>query len=169
MNALDALRGDLKNHQVKVKLPGEDRIRKFSLIMVSAKTSILDDIKRDYPDANTTQIELTKRLFKDSKKNQLYGVFVDIEKLAYVFAFNMAYAEYDAKTEAVVYRDLDDFLLNELNEKPGKKGQVQGTTDEQKILDELRLVHRRRRGSGSSYCDHHVLIKYAVTEKPASA
>lgn len=113
-NAIDLIRGDLKRHKVTVVLPGEQEEKHFYLIMVKGKTSKFEDFKKTYGEqATTTHLRIAKKIFGYKEIENTYGVFVD-EDLRMIFAFNRDFADYDKTKKAIIYKDIDDVLIEKI-------------------------------------------------------
>lgn len=161
-NAISMIRNDMQRHKVTVTLPlpNKQEARQLYLIMMGAKTSQLEDFKQTYGDEVTkTHLKLAEKVFGKGETESVYGVFYDMN-LQMVFAFNRAFADYDNSKKYVLYKDIDDLLIERVEVKNEKK---------EKKKKDFHLPRRPLRpnlrrdefpgGSGRS------LIKYSLTEK----
>jgi hypothetical protein len=151
-NVIGLVRGDLERHRVSVALPGEKAEKSLYLIMINAKTSKLKDLQETYGvKATTTHVKIAKKIFGENETENVYGVLID-DDLRMVFAFNRDFADYDSKKKAVIFRDIDDVLVDRIEAK-----------EKDSSLPLPRESGGRsffpRRGEGSG------LIKYSLAEK----
>ncbi len=120
-NAALFIKNDMQRHQVSVTLPGEHEEKSLCLVMIEAKTSMVEDLKSTYGDDVTPlHMKIAKKIFGEGETANVYGVFVD-KNLQMVFAFNRAFADYVGSKKAIVYRDIDDLLAEKIQPGPLKE------------------------------------------------
>lgn len=155
-NAISLIKEDMARHMVSVILPGEKIEKSLYLIMMNAKTSKLNDLQKTYDTkATTTHIKIAKKIFGEGETENVYGVFID-EGMQIAFAFNRDFADYDSKKKAIVFRDIDDILVDRIEP---KKIKIESSSLPNK---ESRRSFFPRRGGGD------MIIKYSLTEKRMS-
>jgi hypothetical protein len=175
MNAKNLLLKDLQRHEVTVSLPGESEKRKLYLIEITAKTSKYDDFVQVYPEATPIHLKLAEKLFGRDEVNNIYGVFLDTA-LWVVFAFNREFADYDKKKQEIVFKPIDDLLLDSVSGKDTsvsdlkiKKGSFPKSLKPEGDTGPKRHPFRRDRSSfwpgdgGSSG-----VVRYSLTEEQES-
>lgn len=149
-NAIGLVKTDMKRHAVSVVLPGEQEERSLFLIMISAQTSKLKDFEQTYGNkVTTTHLKVARKVFGEVETENVYGVLMD-ENLQMVFAFNRDFADYDAKRKAVIFKDVDDILLDRIEAK---------REDAPTPIPNRRDFAFPRRPGGSG------VIKYSLSEK----
>jgi len=115
-NVLSLVVADLQNHKVTITLPEQKEKRELFLIIVKANTSLNEDFIQTFaPDGDAKKFsplhqKMIDKVFPKKKTDNYFGMFVD-DNLQLVFAFNVAFAEYDAKKEKVIYKNMDDLLV----------------------------------------------------------
>ena len=113
-NALNLINEDLQRHKVKVILPAEKKEVSLYLIMVTAKTKKLEDFVQTYgTKATTTHRKIAKKIFGTGETENIYGVFLG-EDLKMVYAFNRDFADYDKNKKVILYKDVDDILVDKI-------------------------------------------------------
>jgi len=113
-NAPNFINEDLQRHKVKVILPGETKEVSLYLIMVTAKIKKLEDFVQTYgTKVTTTHQKIAKKIFGTGETDNVYGVFLG-EDLKMVFAFNRDFADYDKNKKVIVYKDIDDILIDKI-------------------------------------------------------
>lgn len=156
-NVIDLINEDLLNHRVAVKLPREKHIKLLYLILITAKTSKLKDFQKTYGNEVTmAHLKIAKKVFGEDKTENIYGVFVD-ENLTMVFAFNREFADYNSKKKTVIFKDIDDLLIDKIEVKKDE-GSSFPKFDSKKLFS-VPEQGGRRDGGGRG------LIKYSLTEK----
>jgi len=142
-NALEIIEKDCGRHKVPVILPGKKGPKDYFLIMIDAKTSLLEDLKITYGDAVTRlHVRMAENLSWVAETDNTYGVLIDNE-MRMVFAFNRAFADYNKKTKEIDYKDIDDLLI-------------------EKIKPSTVSIPPRRPSGGSMG-----VLRYAIQENPA--
>jgi hypothetical protein len=176
-NAISLIQKDLRRHKITMLMPGrtQGKGKSFYLILVMAKTSMLQDLKNAYGgEVKPVHLKIAKKIFGEVETENVYGVLVD-ENLKMVFAFNREFADYDSKKKAIVFKDLVEVLIGRLDlkkngvkkeakkgvKKEAKKGGGKTTKTEVVIIPEPIFPSRGRFPS----CGLHALIKYSLVEK----
>jgi hypothetical protein len=159
-NVIELLNEDLQNHRAEVILPGEKGKKSLYLLMLAANVSRLDDFKKTYGDKVTDiHIKIAEKLFGKEKTENVYGVFVD-ENLKMVFAFNREFADYDSKKKEVVFKNIDDILLDKINSKEKESPtKTHGFDDVFTFERSGKNYERPRRPGGGG------LMRYSLIEK----
>jgi hypothetical protein len=116
-DVLSLVTGDMSRHIVQVKLPGQEVTRPMVLIEVGAKTKMVDVIAETYGDAFTDfHRKLAEKIYGTKETDLVFGVFFEDKKM--VFAFSRDLADYDQRTETVIFKDLDEVLVEMIPLKP---------------------------------------------------
>jgi len=145
-NLIGQIHKNLKKHQVKVKLPGEKRVRTFFLIiMKDVEADIIKDMRAAYTQITPAQLEEAKKVLVKRQKSD-YGVLVDSNNTM-VFAFNMLFQDYDQEQQRIFTRNLDGIL------------QICAISSSQ--LEESMVKLPRR---SFHDCGCHAVMKYAAPE-----
>lgn len=119
-NVLGLVREDIQRHKISVVLPDETEARSLYLVEVTGLTSKLKDFKEAYGKLVTAIHEkIAEKVFGESETQNVYGVLFD-EDLKMVFAFNRSFADYDQVIKEIVYRDIDEILLEKVEVKKEK-------------------------------------------------
>lgn len=113
-NVMDLLKKDLQRHKVPVRLPGRDEERQLFLIEIRALTNKIDDLRQSFgKKVVALRLRLAEKIFGQAETFSDYGVFFD-DNYRMVFAFNREFADYNKETKTVVYKDIDDILMDHL-------------------------------------------------------
>ena len=116
-NAISLIKEDLQRHKIAVTLPSEQDEKSLYLILITAKTSKLKDLKKTYDSkATRTHLKIAKKIFGEDETENVYGVLID-ESLQMVFAFNRDFADYNSKKKEIVFKDIDDVLIDRIEVK----------------------------------------------------
>lgn len=108
---LSRIASSYAKNAVPVKLNGK-KSEIYYLITTKYKTSTFDDFKLTYPEDNGTfKLNLAKKVFGTTKQENTYQVLFT-PQLEMVFAFNTLFANYDRRTESIVYSKPEDVLIN---------------------------------------------------------
>lgn len=111
-NAINSVKEELQRHKVIIILPGEDKKKSLYLIMITGETSKLDDFRITYnKEITALHLKIAKNVFGENKTENVYGVLVD-DSLRMVFAFNRDFADYDRKKKAIIFKNVDDVLMD---------------------------------------------------------
>lgn len=112
-SVIELIRKDAAKHTVSVIVPGgENVIRKLFLILISAKTSLLNDFKITYGrEVTAIHAKIAKKMFGTKETENIYGVLLD-DEMRMVFAFNTKFADYKGKN--IVYKDMDSILMENI-------------------------------------------------------
>jgi hypothetical protein len=160
-NAIGLIKKDLQRHKISMLMPGttQGKGRSFFLILVTAKTSLLADLKNTYgKEVTAVHLKLAKKIFGEAETENIYGVLVN-QDLQMLFAFNRLFADYDRKSRMIVFKDIDGILMDRVEAK--KKDQVP-TIDLSGLNAPPRFEERRRFPDCGGM---HVMIKYSLVEK----
>lgn len=148
-NVIGLIKEDLQRHKVTVKLPNEQEERSLFLIEITGKTSKLNDLEMTYGSEMTpVHKKIIKKFFGEDETENVYGVLVD-DDLRMVFAFNRDFADYNAEKKSIVYKDIDDLLLDMIEVKETKESPIPHTTG--------RKLPKGIGGRG--------IVRYSLTEK----
>lgn len=157
-NVIGLVKKDMKRHEVIVTLPNEQMEKSLYLILIAAKTSKLEDIKKTYGNKVTsTHLKVAKKIFGEDETENIYGVLFD-ENLQMIFAFNREFADYDRKKKLIIFKDIDDILIDKIEVKKNE-GSSFPKLDSEKLFSVPEQESRRSEGGGRG------LIKYSLTEK----
>lgn len=116
-NVAELVKQDMKRHQVRVTLPGEETERVLYLIEFTAKTSRLKDFKETYGKSVTnTHAKIARKVFGEEETVNTYGIFFD-QCFQMVFAFNRQFADFNRAQKEVVYVDIDEVLVDRIEPK----------------------------------------------------
>ena len=114
-NLISTIEDCLKEHAVTIK-QGEDA-QTFYLIEQTVRTPLFDDFICTYAgEVDKFKTELAKQLMLKRSTEQTYGVLVNTD-LRDTYAFNRAFADLDREKQAIVFKDMEEVLL----ERAGKK------------------------------------------------
>lgn len=148
-NVISLIKEDLRRHKVTVTLPSEQDEKSLYLILITAKTSKIKDLKKTYASrVTTTHLKIAKKVFREDETENVYGVLVD-ENLQMVFAFNRDFADYDSKKKAIIFKDIDDVLIDRIEVKDKEAFPIPRPSSRRALP----------RGGGA--------IRYSLTEKKA--
>lgn len=151
-NAIALLKKDLENHRVVVILPGETEKKSLFLVMTGAKVNKLEDFKKTYGSKVTaTHLKIAAKIFKEGETENVYGVFMD-DNLQMVFAFNRDFADYSPKKEMIIYKEIDDLLVDGIE--PKKSG------------SDTETFPRKNFSSNSMPGSGMITYRYGIFEKP---
>ncbi len=119
-NTIDLIKEDLRRHKVTITLPSEQEEKSLYLMLITAKTSKLRDLYKTYGNkVTTTHLKIAKKIFGEDETENLYGIFID-ENLQMVFAFNCDFADYDHQKRVIVFKDIDNILIDRIEVKEKK-------------------------------------------------
>jgi hypothetical protein len=161
-NAISMIRNDMQRHKVTVTLPNEQEEKQLFLTIMEAKTSQFEDFKQTYgKQVTTTHLKLAEKVFGKGETENTYGVFYD-KNLQIVFAFNRDFADYDSSKKQVLFKDIDDLLIERVQAK-----EVWKKKEKKKLDLHLPSIPRRPRRPviHDSGFNPHTIIKYSLTEK----
>lgn len=158
-NVIELLKKEMQKHKVEVVLSREVKERQFFLIETKAKTSTLEDFLMTFgTEVTPLHIRIAKKVFGEGQKVNTYGVLYD-EEMKPVFAFNRLFADYDRKTKKIVYRNIDDILLDDnLFNKP--------EDNRENDFPQTQVPFRPYAVPPHSHFGPNNVIKYALLEKP---
>lgn len=157
MKSIDLIHEDLRRHKVSVTLPGEQEEKSLYLILITAKTSKLEDFWGTYGDkATAIHQKIAQKVFGTEETENVYGALID-ESLRMIFAFNRDFADYDSNNKTIVFKDIDDVLINRIE----AKKEVEKTELE---IKEMSPIQRPKRKSMLPNDIGEWLIRYSLTE-----
>jgi len=161
-NLVQYLRNDLKRHKVRIKLPDDKRARMLFLVLITAETDIITDIRDTYPGVSDDQLDIAQKVFF-SRRFNVYGVLSD-KNGAMVFAFNRALADYDPKIHKIVVKDLDEVLRN-----PPPEPSLT-PVDMSELIEKIEKLDRRTTAFEGHEHLSSITFKYAAPEpRPTSS
>lgn len=153
-NTIELIKKDLQRHKVEVVLPNEKDKKSLYLIMIIARTSKLEDFKKTYGDkATPVHLKIAAKIFGENETNNTYGLLLN-EDLKIAFAFNREFADYDAKRKEIIYKDIDDVLLERIKTENKEKKKI----SPKDILEKFPL-------SPKDFDHNKATIKYSLIEK----
>lgn len=153
-NAIGLIKEDLRRHRVTVTLPGEQEEKSLYLILITAKTKKFKDFVETYGNqVTTTHQKIAQKVFGAEETKNVYGALID-ENMRMIFAFNRDFADYDKTKKAIVFKDIDDVLIDRIEVKKIKLEEGEA----------LPIGPKERRGRNPDNIGEW-LIRYSLAEK----
>jgi len=151
-NLMSTIEDCLKEHRVDLK--SDKGVVPMYLIEVTAQSSLYDDFVKTYEgEVDEFKKKLAKKVMGLAWVDQKYGVLINTD-LKYEFAFNRRFADIDKKAKKIVYKDVEDVLLDMSNEVD---------LSEQESVNEL--ADQLEQQTGPSLFPGNAVFRYSVVGK----